>query len=125
MLLAFFSSAAVLLAGVGLFGVIAFLVARRTQEIGVRMALGATSRNIVMLVLSHTMRWTLFGIVLGLGGAFFVSRALRNLLFQVSEHDVMTLVVTVVGLGAMAVIAAWIPSRRASRVDPMAALRQD
>ena len=125
MLLAFFSSAAVLLAGVGLFGVIAFLVARRTQEIGVRMALGATSRSIVMLVLSHTMRWTLFGIVLGLGGAFFVSRAFRNLLFQVSEHDVTTFAVTVVGLGAMAVIAAWIPSRRASRIDPMAALRQD
>jgi ABC-type antimicrobial peptide transport system permease subunit len=89
------------------------------------MALGATSRSIVMLVLSHTMRWTLFGIVLGLGGAFFVSRALRNLLFQVSEHDVTTFAMTVLGLGAMAVIAAWIPSRRASRIDPMAALRQD
>jgi len=125
MLLAFFSSAAVLLAGVGLFGVIAFLVARRTQEIGLRMALGATSGSIVVLVLSHTMRWTLFGIVLGLAGAFFVSRSLQNLLFQVSEHDLPTFAITVVGLGAMAVVAAWIPSRRASRIDPMEALRQD
>jgi predicted permease len=125
MLLAFFSSAAILLAGVGLFGVIAFLVARRTQEIGVRMALGASSRSIVMLVLSHTMRWTLLGILLGLCGAFFVSYALRNLLFQVSERDLPTFAVTVVWLGAMTIIAAWIPSRRASRIDPMAALRQD
>jgi putative ABC transport system permease protein len=125
MLLVFFSSAAVLLAGVGLFGVIAFLVACRTQEIGVRMALGATSRSIVMLVLSHTMRWTFFGIGLGLGGAFFVSRSLRNLLFQVSEHDVPTFALTVAGLGAIAVIASWIPSRRAARIDPIEALRRD
>ena len=89
------------------------------------MALGATSRSIVVLVLSHTMRWTLFGIALGLTGAFFVSRSLQNLLFQVSEHDLPTFAITVLGLAAMAVIAAWIPSRRASRIDPMEALRQD
>jgi ABC-type antimicrobial peptide transport system permease subunit len=125
MLLTFFASAATVLAGVGLFGVISFLVSCRTQEIGVRVALGATSRNIVMLMLSHTLRWTLFGMAAGLGGALFVTRTLRNLLFQISEHDVPTFALTVVMLALMALVAGWIPARRASRIDPIEALRQD
>ncbi len=76
-----------LLAAIGLYGVMAFLVGQRTQEIGVRMALGATPSNIARLVLSRAALWTLAGALLGLAGALFATRALRSLLFEVSEHD--------------------------------------
>src|SRR6185295_4904790 len=102
-------SVAIVLAAVGLFGVISFLVARRTQEIGVRVALGATSRDIITLVLSHTMRWTIIGIAIGLAGAVFVTRTLQNLLFQISPTDLRTFAFTIVVLAVTAILAAWIP----------------
>ena len=114
-----------LLAAIGLYGVMAFLVGQRTQEIGVRMALGATPSNIARLVLSRAALWTLAGALLGLAGVLFATRALRTLLFEVSEHDASTFIIALVSLAAIAFAAAWIPSRRASQVDPMSALRHE
>ncbi len=124
-LLALFAGMGALLAAIGLYGVMAFLVGQRTQEIGVRMALGATPSNIARLVLSRAALWTLAGALLGLAGVLFATRALRTLLFEVSEHDASTFIIALVSLAAIAFAAAWIPSRRASQVDPMSALRHE
>ena len=124
-LLALFAGMGALLASIGLYGVMAFLVGQRTQEIGVRMALGATPSNITRLVLSRAALWTLAGALIGLSGVLFATRALRSLLFQVSEHDALTFITALLGLALIAFAAAWLPSRRASQVDPMAALRHE
>jgi predicted permease len=124
-LLSFFSTVALALAAIGLFATISFLVSRRTQEIGVRMALGATAADIVSLVLSQTMRWIVFGIVLGLTTAWFVAQTLSRMLFQISPRDPVTFGLTVAILAITSIAAAWLPSRRAARVDPIQALRQD
>ena len=124
-LLATFAGMGVLLAAVGLYGVVSFLVAQRTREIGVRMALGATSRSIARMVLGDAFRWSLSGAVLGLAGSFFAARFLRALLFGVKEHDLWAPAAAVALLLGVALAAAWAPSRRASRVDPMRALRHD
>ena len=124
-LLVAFSITGLLLAAIGLYGVISFLVVQRTQEIGVRMALGATPRSIVGLVLSHAMGWTAGGMVIGLIGSLFATRLLRSLLFQVPERDMWTLFSTMAVLLVVAAAAAWVPSARASRTDPIIALRQD
>ena len=124
-LLVAFSITGLLLAAIGVYGVISFLVVQRTQEIGVRMALGATPRSIVGLVLSHAMGWTAGGMVIGLIGSLFATRLLRSLLFQVPERDMWTLFSTMAVLLVVAAAAAWVPSARASRTDPIIALRQD
>jgi len=124
-LLALFAGMGALLAAIGLYGVMAFLVGQRTQEIGVRMALGATPSHIARLVLSRAALWTLTGALLGLAGILFTTRALRSLLFQVSEHDALTFIIALLGLALIAFAAAWLPSRRASQVDPMTALRHE
>jgi predicted permease len=124
-LLGLFANIGVLLAAIGLYGVISFLVAERTQEIGVRMALGATSGNIVRLVFSHAIRWVMAGILFGLAGSLLATRSLRSLLYEVPERDPWTFSLTLAVLLAVAFLAAWIPSRRASRVDPLVALRQE
>ncbi len=124
-LLATFAGMGVLLAAVGLYGVVSFLVAQRTREIGVRMALGATSRSIVRMVLGDAFRWSLAGAVLGTVGSFFAARFLRTLLFGVKEQDLGTPAAAVALLLGVALAAAWTPSLRASRVDPMKALRHD
>ena len=100
LLLALFAGMGALLAAIGLYGVMAFLVGQRTQEIGVRMALGATPSNIARLVLSRAALWTLTGALLGLAGVLFATRALRSLLFEVSEHDALTFVIALLGLAA-------------------------
>ncbi len=124
-LVSLFAGMGVLLAAIGLYGVMAFLVGQRTQEIGVRMALGATPGAIAKLVLSRALRWTLAGTILGLIGSLFAAKAVRSMLFQVPEKDPWTLGIVLPVLFLIALAAAWIPSRRAARVDPMTALRHD
>ena len=124
-LLGSFAAIGVLLAAIGLYGVVSFLAAQRTQEIGLRMAVGATPADIMWLVLSQALRWTVTGAAVGLAGSFFATRVLRSLLFQVAERDTWTLSLTVATLVFIALIASWVPSWRASRVDPITALRRD
>jgi ABC-type antimicrobial peptide transport system permease subunit len=114
-----------LLSAIGLYGVISFLVAQRTQEIGVRMALGATPSAIARLVLGHAARWTLAGAAFGVAGSWFAARFLGAMLFHVSARDPWILAAAVAALCATALLAAWVPSRRAASVDPMQALRQE
>jgi putative ABC transport system permease protein len=120
-----FAAIGVSLASIGLYGLISLLVTQRTQEIGVRMALGATSGNILTLVFAHAMRWTAAGILIGLLGSLAATRWLRSLLYQVPERDPWTLAITVAVLLAVALLAAWFPSRRALGVDPLNALKQE
>jgi predicted permease len=122
-LLGAFALTGLVLAAIGLYGVMAFLVARRTQEIGVRMALGATSGTIARLVLASAGRWATAGIAAGLTGALAVTRYLRALLFHVPEKDPASLAAAAALLLAAALLAAWLPARRAARIDPNSALR--
>ena len=124
-LLTIFAAMGLLLAAIGLYGVMAFLVAQRTREIGVRMALGASSGAIARMVLTNAVRWTGVGAALGIAGSLFAERALGSMLFGIPPHDPATLACAVAILGAVAAIAAWLPARQASAVDPMAALRAE
>jgi putative ABC transport system permease protein len=125
LLLSLFAAIGMLLAAIGVYGVVGYLVAQRTQEIGVRMALGATPRNILKMILLHFLRWTLAGALLGLAGSWFATRVLESLLFEVRAHDPWLLVGAGGLLLIVAFLAAWIPARRAMRVDPMVALRYE
>jgi predicted permease len=124
-LLAGFAGIGMLMAGFGLYGLVAFLVARREREFGVRLALGATQAGILKLVLGDALRWTLGGLVSGLAGAVAAARALGSLLFHVSPADPGVYAMAAVVLITLAMAAAFQPSRRAARVDPATALRQD
>ena len=125
MLLSIFAAMGVAMAAIGLYGVVAFLVARQTQEIGVRIALGATPRAIWKMVLVQAARWILAGAAAGLAGAFFVSRLLESLLFQVRSRDPVIFAGALALLIGVALVAAWVPARRAMRVDPVVALRYE
>jgi ABC-type antimicrobial peptide transport system permease subunit len=120
-----FSLLALLLACIGLYGVMAYDVARRTHEIGIRMALGASARRVVQLVLGETLRLVGIGVVVGLGVALAATRLVKSLLFGLQPHDPLTIGVAVFVLLAVAAVAGYLPARRASRVDPMMALRHD
>ncbi len=124
-LLLLFAGMALLLSAVGIYGVIAFAVSQRTREIGIRMALGADRRSVRHLVLADGMRLALAGLVLGLVGAFAASRLLSGLLFEVEPADPATHAAVALILLSVALLACWIPARRASRVEPMAALRAE
>jgi putative ABC transport system permease protein len=124
-LLSLFALMGISLAAIGMYGVVGFLVAQRTREIGVRMALGATPQSILKLVLGHVARWTVVGALLGLAGSWFAMRLLRSLLFQVPAHDPWLFCLATAALVAIAFVAGWIPARRAMRVDPMVALRHE
>jgi putative ABC transport system permease protein len=124
-LLALFAGMGLALAAIGLYGVMSFLVGQRTQEIGVRMALGATPRAITKLMLLRAAAWTLAGALSGLIGSLFAVRAVRSLLFEVPERDPWTVAVVLPLLSLVALMAAWIPSLRAARADPMTALRHE
>jgi putative ABC transport system permease protein len=102
-----------------------YTVSQRTHEIGIRMALGARLRDVVRLVVSQGMRMTLIGIALGLTGAFLLTRALESLLLGIGATDFVTFVGVPVLLIAVALLACYIPARRAARVDPLIALRHD
>jgi putative ABC transport system permease protein len=123
-LLAAFAVSALALACVGLYGVVAYAAAQRTREIGIRMALGAAARDVRRLVLGQGAGVVGAGLLLGLAGAFAASRVLRGLLYEVSAADPLTFAGLSLLLAAVALAAAWIPARRASRLEPAAALRE-
>ncbi len=122
-LLAIFAGVAVTLAGIGLYGVVAYLVSRRTREIGIRMALGAQGPDVVRLVLAQGFRPALVGVVLGVGGAFLSSRVLQSLLYNVQASDLTTFGVVALLLPSVIALAILLPARRASRIAPVEALR--
>ncbi len=120
-----FAAIALALAAVGIYGVMSQAVAARTQEIGVRLAVGADRSDVVGLVLRQVVRLTLGGLLLGLGGAMALGAALRRSLFEVGAFDPATMAAVAVVLGVVALTAGWLPAWRASRVDPMLALRYE
>jgi putative ABC transport system permease protein len=120
-----FAFVALLLAVIGIYSMIAYSVARSTHEIGIRMALGATSRDVLWLVVRQGLLLTLIGVALGIGAALALTRILKNLLFEVSATDPATFVGITLLLISVAFIASYIPARRATKVDPMVALRHD
>ena len=124
-LLSLFAVIGLLLAALGIYGVVSFSVGQRTQEIGVRMALGATPQNILKMVLVNMARWTAAGALLGLLGSWFGARLLESLLFEVRPHDPLLLCVALLALLLVSFVASWIPARRATRIDPMIALRYE
>ena len=123
LLLALFAAAALLLAIVGVYGVISYSVSLRTREIGIRMALGARHAQVLMMIIGQGLRLTLCGIALGLAGAAALSRTLAGLLFEVAPMDPITFVLMPVLFACVALLASCIPARRATQVDPMVALR--
>jgi predicted permease len=124
-LLAGFALLGLVLAAIGLYGVLAHFVLQRTREIGVRLALGAQLRDILQLVLGRGLRLSLLGVVLGLGGALAVTRVLGSLLPALGQPQPLTLAAVVLTLLAVATFACWLPARRATRVDPIEALRAE
>jgi len=116
---------ALLLATIGLYSVMTYAVIERTREIGIRMALGAGVRDVLRLIVSQGMRMVLTGIVLGFAGALALTRALSSLLFGIGATDSVTFVGVGVLLIAVALLACYVPARRATRVDPLVALRHE
>ena len=123
LLLAVFAGAALLLAAVGIYGIIAYTVAQRLHEMGIRMALGASRFDLIRLVLAQSLRTALTGIFVGLVGAAFLTRFLSSLLFSVRAGDPLTFGLVALGLIVIAMLASYVPARRATSVDPMNALR--
>jgi putative ABC transport system permease protein len=124
-LLGMFAASGVMLAAIGIYGVIAFLVSQRTQEIGVRMALGANRRDILRLIFSESLPLVALGSIVGVAAALAVSRVLKNLLFNVAPHDPISYVTVVLLLIIVAFVATLLPARAASKTEPMVALRVD
>jgi putative ABC transport system permease protein len=118
-----FSVLAVIIAAVGIAGVLAFSVSSRTNEIGIRMSLGADSRRVQRMVLSEGGVLLALGLVLGFGGALFGTRVMRGLLFGVTPHDPITLLAVALVMLAVGIGACWLPALRAARVDPVVALK--
>jgi putative ABC transport system permease protein len=125
LLMSIFAGTALLMAAIGIYGVIAYTVAQRTHEIGVRMALGATPTGVLRLVIGQSGRVTLIGIVLGVAGALSLTRVLKTMLFNITPFDTLTFASAVFVLGAVAVVASLAPALRASRVDPVTALHHE
>ena len=123
LLLGFFAGLAMVLAAIGVYGVVAYMVGQRTQEIGVRRALGAKAGDVLLMLLSEAMRPVALGMVIGIAGAYALTRLLAAMLFEISATDVTTYVVACAVLAAAALIASIVPARRALGVDPITAVR--
>jgi predicted permease len=124
-LLALFAASATLIATCGLYGVMAYAVTQRRREIGVRMALGATRRDVLGLVLARALRIVVAGLIVGVAGAAGVTRVLRTFLFGVTPTDPIVFTIVTLLLLAVGLLAAWLPARRATRIDPLSALRAE
>jgi predicted permease len=124
-LLGIFGGLALLLAAIGLYGVLAFAVSQRTREIGIHMALGAQVRDVLSMVIKQGMSLVLFGVVLGVAGSLALTRAMRSLLFEVSATDPATFALVPLLLAIVGFIACYIPAHRATKVDPLVALRYE
>jgi putative ABC transport system permease protein len=123
LLLTVFGASALLMAAIGIYGLMAYSVQQRTQELGVRMALGAQAGNIRNMVIRQGMLLAAIGLVIGIGGAFWLTKFLTGLLFGVKTWDPLAFILTPILLSAVALWAVWLPARKATRVDPMSALR--
>jgi putative ABC transport system permease protein len=124
-LVAIFAGLALLLAAVGIYGVTSYTVSQRTQEIGLRIALGAQTHAVRRLILGHTLKLTLIGVTFGLVGSYLLAQFLGSLLFGVGMHDPLTFLGVAILLIAVALAASYVPARRAMRVDPIVALRYE
>jgi putative ABC transport system permease protein len=124
-LIGIFAGIAVILSGVGLYGVLSTVVRQRTAEIGVRMALGSSKQDIFRLVIGQGMRLSMSGIALGLVSAFALTRVMRSMLVGVAPTDPMTFIAVALLFCAIAALACWLPARRAAGLDPITALRDE
>jgi len=124
-LLGIFAALALVLACVGIYGVISYLAGQRTHEIGIRMALGAQRGNVLRMVVGEGARMALIGVALGTAAALGLTRLMANQLFGVSPHDPLTFASVALLLAIVTLVACYLPARRAMRIDPMAALRQE
>jgi putative ABC transport system permease protein len=125
MLFSIFSIVALVLAAAGIYGVMAYFVSQRTQEIGIRMALGAQRADVLRLVLGNGLLLTVMGLVVGIAGALGLTRLMRTLLFEVTPTDPITFVVVPPCLVVVALVACYVPARRALKVDPLEVLRYE
>ena len=125
MLLGAFAGLALFLATIGIYGVISFMVAQRTHDIGIRVALGAQRTDVLRMILGEGLTMTLIGVGLGLAGAFALTRVLGSMLYQVGGTDPLTFVAIPALLVVVATAASWLPARRATRIDPLTALRHE
>ena len=125
LLLGIFASIALLLATIGIYGVMAYLVNQGTREIGIRMALGASQRNVLSLVVRQGMALALSGVMIGLAAAFLITRLIRSLLFGVEATDPITFAAISLLLFLIALLASYVPALRATRIDPMVSLRRE
>ena len=124
-LLGIFGALAVVMSCVGIYGVVSYLAGQRNHEIGVRMALGAERRHVLQMVLGEGAKMTLLGVAIGLVAAFGLTRLMANMLVGVSAHDPLTLAAVASLLVLVALAACYVPARRATKVDPMVALRHE